>query len=143
MTNTNTKPVETKTIATTKPVATKKTLKSKSTETKPVETKKADSTKLAIEKRLNTLESRGYPAAVKSLRDKAYFKFFVEQSTNKQLTIEKLQALKTNPYYAGSNKADDMGIISRFERFGLIEYKNGVIKLISDSFEPMPAATNK
>ena len=127
------------TTKTTKPVENKKTLKNKKpVETKPVETKKADSTKLAIEKRLNTLESRGYPAAVKSLRDKAYFKFFVEQSTNKQLTIEKLQQLKTNPHYAGSNKADDMGIISRFERFGLISYANGVITLISDSFEPMP-----
>ena len=138
MTNT----LNTKSVETNKSVTTKKTLKSKSVETKPVETKKADSTKLAIEKRLNILESRGYPAAVKSLRDKAYFKFFVEQATNKTLTIEKLQSLKTNPHYAGSNKADDAGIISRFERFGLIEYKNGVIKLISDSFEPMPAPQN-
>ena len=107
--------------------------------------KKLDLLKKQTESRIHALTDIKYPASVKSARDKAYFKFYCDNAKNKQLTIEQLQKLKHNPNYAGSNKADDAGIISRFEKFGLITYNriNGVITLISDSFEPLPTKQNQ
>jgi hypothetical protein len=69
-----------------------------------------------------TEANQGYPfGGVLTERDKAYLRFFAHLADSKGVVrMATLAAVDRNPFYAGSNKAADLGIVSRFQKARLV-----------------------
>ena len=92
--------------------------------------KQAERAEARLEKRADEIAEAVYPFHKLSDRDRSYLRCYLKHADKSgRVTLAALAALGRNPFYSGSARADDAGVISRMQRAKLATFAGDTLTL--------------